>query len=82
MTEFEKFAIKDRGISSLNLHNYSKVVSSTPYILEEREMRVTQMDVFSRLMMDRIIFLGSGIDDHISNIIVAQLLFLQSVDEV
>ncbi len=80
MTEFEKFAIKDRGISSLNLHNYGNIVSSTPYILEEREMRVTQMDVFSRLMMDRIIFLGSGINDQISNIIVAQLLFLQSVD--
>lgn len=81
MTEFEKFAIKDRGISSLSLHNYGNIVSSTPYILEEREMRVTQMDVFSRLMMDRIIFLGSGIDDRISNIIVAQLLFLQSVDK-
>lgn len=50
----------------------------TPYILEEREMRVSQMDIFSRLMMDRIIFLGKGIDDHVANIVVGQLLFLDS----
>ena len=52
----------------------------TPYIIEERQMNVAQMDVFSRLMMDRIIFLGSGIDDQIANIVQAQLLFLESVD--
>jgi len=52
----------------------------TPYITEERELRVAQMDVFSRLMMDRIIFLGQAVDDNIANIIQAQLLFLQSAD--
>ena len=54
--------------------------SMTPYIIEERQLNVAQMDVFSRLMMDRIIFLGTGIDDHVANIITAQLLFLESVD--
>jgi len=54
--------------------------SLTPYIIEERQLNVAQMDVFSRLMMDRIIFLGTGIDDHVANIITAQLLFLESVD--
>jgi len=58
-----------------------KLVSSvTPYIIEERQLNVAQMDVFSRLMMDRIIFLGTGIDDYVANIIQAQLLFLESVD--
>jgi len=52
----------------------------TPYIMEERQMNVTQLDVFSRLMMDRIIFLGTGIDDQIANIVQAQLLFLESLD--
>ena len=76
--EFKKFAIKDQGISSLH---YDKIVSSvTPYIIEERQLNVAQMDVFSRLMMDRIIFLGTAIDDHVANIIQAQLLFLESVD--
>jgi len=76
--EFKKFAIKDQGISSMY---YDKIVSSvTPYIIEERQLNVAQMDVFSRLMMDRIIFLGTGIDDHVANIIQAQLLFLSSVD--
>ena len=60
---------------------YDKIVSSmTPYIIEERQMNVAQMDVFSRLMMDRVMFLGTGIDDQVANIIQAQLLFLQSVD--
>ncbi len=54
--------------------------SMTPYIIEERQLNVTQMDVFSRLMRDRIIFLGTGIDDQVANIVVAQLLFLESVD--
>ncbi|SNR71061.1 ATP-dependent Clp endopeptidase proteolytic subunit ClpP [Lutibacter flavus] len=76
--EFKKFATKDQGISSMY---YDKIVSSvTPYIIEERQLNVAQMDVFSRLMMDRIIFLGTGIDDYVANIIQAQLLFLESVD--
>ena len=76
--EFKDFAIKQQGISSMH---YDKIVSSvTPYIIEERQLNVAQMDVFSRLMMDRIIFLGTAIDDHVANIIQAQLLFLSSVD--
>jgi len=76
--EFKKFATKQQGISSMY---YDKLVSSvTPYIIEERQLNVAQMDVFSRLMMDRIIFLGTGIDDYVANIIQAQLLFLESVD--
>ncbi len=76
--EFKKYAVKDQGISSQYIHDYVKAV--TPYIIEERQLNVAQMDVFSRLMMDRIIFLGTGIDDQIANIIQAQLLFLESVD--
>lgn len=76
--EFEKYAKKHRGINSLYYHDYAKAL--TPYIIEERQMNVAQMDVFSRLMMDRIIFLGTGIDDQVANIIQAQLLFLESVD--
>ncbi len=76
--EFKKFAIKDQGINSMH---YDKIVSSmTPYILEERQMNVTQMDVFSRLMKDNIIFLGTGIDDHVANIVQAQLLFLANAN--
>lgn len=76
--EFEKYATKHHGINSLH---YDKLVSSvTPYIIEERQLNVAQMDVFSRLMMDRIIFLGTAINDHVANIIQAQLLFLESVD--
>lgn len=76
--EFRKYAIKHRGISSLYYDDYAKAM--TPYIIEERQLNVAQMDVFSRLMMDRIIFLGTGIDDQIANIIQAQLLFLESTD--
>lgn len=76
--EFKKFATKQQGISSMY---YDKMISSvTPYIIEERQLNVAQMDVFSRLMMDRIIFLGTAIDDYVANIIQAQLLFLESVD--
>ncbi|PCH74928.1 MAG: ATP-dependent Clp protease proteolytic subunit [Flavobacteriaceae bacterium] len=76
--EFKNYAIKHHGINSLH---YDTLQSSvTPYIIEERQLNVAQMDVFSRLMMDRIIFLGTGIDDHVANIIQAQLLFLESVD--
>lgn len=76
--EFKKYATGHHGISSMY---YDKIVSSmTPYIIEERQLNVAQMDVFSRLMMDRIIFLGTGINDQVANIIQAQLLFLESVD--
>ena len=76
--EFKKFATQHQGINSMY---YDKLVSSvTPYIIEERQLNVAQMDVFSRLMMDRIIFLGTAIDDYVANIIQAQLLFLESVD--
>ena len=77
--EFKKYATKHHGISSIHVDSYIES-SMTPYIIEERQLNVAQMDVFSRLMMDRIIFLGTGIDDHVANIITAQLLFLESVD--
>lgn len=77
--EFKKFATKHAGINSMHLGNYIES-SLTPYIIEERQLNMTQMDVFSRLMMDRIIFLGTGINDQVANIINAQLLFLESVD--
>lgn len=76
--EFKKYAIKNQYISSLNFEKY--VSSLTPYITEERKLNVAQMDVFSRLMMDRIIFIGTPIDDLVANIVQAQLLFLESVD--
>src|SRR5210317_45395 len=81
--EFEKFAIKDQGINSMY---YNKIISSmypvglTPNIIEERQMNVAVFDVFSRLMMDRIIFMGTAINDQVANIIQAQLLFLESTD--
>src|ERR671920_18433 len=80
--EFEKYAVKDHGISSATLHNFQQhqVTSLTPYIIEERPLNVASMDVFSRLMMDRIIFLGEGINDYVANIVTAQLLFLESTD--
>ncbi len=80
--EFRKYAINHRNISSNTFDSYAKsgINNVTPYIIEERQLNVTQMDVFSRLMMDRVIFLGTGIDDQVANIIQAQLLFLQSLD--
>jgi ATP-dependent Clp protease protease subunit len=84
--EFRKYAVGHCHVQSLHMDSYiSKTESSitasmTPYITEERELRVAQMDVFSRLMMDRIIFLGAAVDDNVANIIQAQLLFLQSTD--
>jgi len=81
--EFEKFAIKDQGVSSTY---YDKIINSmvpvglTPNIIEERQMNAVAMDVFSRLMMDRIIFMGTAINDQVANIIQAQLLFLESTD--
>lgn len=77
--EFKKYATKHLGISSMHMEHYIES-SLTPYIIEERQLNMTQMDVFSRLMMDRIIFLGTGINDQVANIINAQLLFLESVD--
>jgi ATP-dependent Clp protease, protease subunit len=80
--EFEKYAIKHRGISSNTLNDYNKyeVTNLTPNIIEERPMNVAVMDVYSRLMMDRIIFLGYPINDEVANIVIAQLLFLDSTD--
>jgi len=77
--EFKKYATKHLGLNSMSVDHYIES-SMTPYIIEERPMNMTQMDVFSRLMMDRIIFLGTGINDQVANIINAQLLFLESVD--
>src|SRR5215475_9043630 len=80
--EFEQFAIKHRGISSNTLYDYQKhqVTDLTPNIIEERPMNIAVMDVYSRLMMDRIIFLGYPINDEVANIVTAQLLFLESTD--
>lgn len=81
-SEFEKYATGHMGISSLKLHDFNSLATSyiNPTIIEERQLNVAQMDVFSRLMMDRIIFLGVPIYDDAANIIQAQLLFLESVD--
>ncbi|MGB0789284.1 MAG: ATP-dependent Clp endopeptidase proteolytic subunit ClpP [Marinirhabdus sp.] len=81
--EFKKFAIKDQGISSTYYHRIMSAMyptALTPNIIEERQMNAVAMDVFSRLMMDRIIFLGTGINDQVANIVQAQLLFLESTD--
>lgn len=81
--DFGKFAADRLGISSLTLHRYASVYNNSyisPTIIEERQLNVASMDVFSRLMMDRIIFLGLPIDDYVANIIQAQLLYLDSSD--
>lgn len=80
--DFRKFAMDRTGISSLALEDVVRAQNQylNPYILEERQLNVTQMDVFSRLMMDRIIFLGTEIDDYTANTLQAQLLYLDSVD--
>ena len=82
MNDFEKFASKGRGISPMTLSRYASLQDAyiNPTITEERKLNVAQMDVFSRLMMDRIVFLGVPIDDDVANIIMAQLLFLASTD--
>jgi len=79
--EFEKFAMSE-GISSLKLDYYKKQVESslTPYILEERELRVTQMDIFSRLMMDRILWVAGPVNDQMATVVHKQLMFLDSVE--
>ncbi len=80
--EFEKFAKSRQGISSMTMHRFYSIYGAyiNPTIIEERQLNVAAMDVFSRLMMDRIIFLGVPIDDDVANIIQAQLLYLDSVD--
>ena len=82
LDDFGKFARSKRGVSSLSLHKYNSIYGSyiSPTIIEERQLNVASMDVFSRLMMDRIIFLGLPIDDYVANIIQAQLLYLDSAD--
>ena len=81
-SEFEKYAVKHRGLSSNTLNSYAShlVTALTPNIIEERPMNVAVMDVYSRLMMDRIIFLGYPINEEVANIVTAQLLFLDSTD--
>lgn len=81
-TDFAGFARSERGVSTMTLWDYQSAVNAyiNPTVIEERRMNVAQMDVFSRLMMDRIIFLGVAIDDDVANIITAQLLFLESLD--
>jgi len=86
-SEFRKYAVKHRRIGSQHVDGFISRAESrlmptnlTPYIVEERQLNVAQMDVFSRLMMDRIIFLGDGVNDQVANIVQAQLLFLQSTD--
>ena len=81
-SEFEKYAVKHRGISSNTLDSYNKhsVTALTANVIEERPMNIAVMDVYSRLMMDRIIFLGYPINDEVANIVTAQLLFLDSTD--
>jgi ATP-dependent Clp protease protease subunit len=82
--DYQQFGIyaKDKGISSLGLHYHNQKIedSLTPYVLEERQMNVTQIDVFSRLMLERIIWVAGGVDDHMSTIVQAQLMFLDSLD--
>lgn len=79
--EFRKFAIKDQGISGTTFDDYGHYIDNmTRSVIEERPTNFREIDVFSRLIMDRIIFLGMQVDDNISNIITAQLLFLESVD--
>ncbi len=80
--DFKKYATKHLGINSLALDQYTSVTNSyiSPTIIEERQLNVASMDVFSRLMMDRIIFLGLPIDDYVANVIQAQLLYLESAD--
>jgi ATP-dependent Clp protease protease subunit len=81
MNDFQKYALRHAGISSSTMHRYSSMYNSiTPYILEERQLNVQTLDVFSRLMMERIIFLGTPIYDEVANIIQAQLLYLDSTD--
>ncbi len=80
--EFRKYAVKHKGMSGLAIDQYmaATINGLTPNVIEERQLNATAIDVFSRLMMDRIIFLGTAIDDYVANVVTAQLLFLQSSD--
>lgn len=80
--EFEKYYVKHLGKGSLDIYNYSNNIESslTPYILEERELRATQIDIFSRLMRDRLLWVAGGVDDRMSTVVQAQLMFLDSVE--
>lgn len=80
--DFKKYITKHRGVSSMTFSNYTSVLNGyiSPTIIEERQLNVASMDIFSRLMMDRIIFLGTPINDDVANIIMGQLLYLESVD--
>jgi ATP-dependent Clp protease protease subunit len=81
--EFEKYAVRHLGLNSLTLHDYTSQINNgyfTPNIIEERQLNAVAMDVFSRLMMDRMIFLGVPIYSDVANILIAQLLFLDSID--
>lgn len=88
VNEFKEYAIKHMGVSSLNFYHWEQLqeklyganASLTPYILEEREMRVTQMDIFSRMMMDRIIWLAGPVNDRMSTVVQAQLMFLDNIE--
>lgn len=81
--EFQNYYVNHLGKGSLDLYNYSTRIESsmTPYILEEREMRVTQMDIFSRLMRDRLLWVAGPVDDRMSTVVQAQLMFLDSTDK-
>jgi ATP-dependent Clp protease protease subunit len=81
--EFRKYATKHHGLSSIYVDDYldKNITNLTPNIIEERTMNIGVLDVFSRLMKDRIIFMGTGIDDYVANVIMAQLLFLESADK-
>jgi len=81
--EFEKYAMSDHGVSSMNMHYAKQQIenSMTPYVLEEREMRATQIDIFSRLMMDRLLWVAGPVNDNMSTIVQAQLMFLDSVEK-
>lgn len=80
--EFQNYAVKHKGMNSMHLEKYidTTIKNFTPYIIEERPLNIQAIDVFSRLMMDRIIFLGSPVDDYVAGVIQAQLLFLESAD--
>jgi len=81
--EFKKYAMSDHNLSSMNLHYAQQQIESsmTPYILEEREMRMTQMDIFSRLMRDRILWVAGGVNDNMSTVVQAQLMFLDNASK-
>jgi len=80
--EFQKYAMSDHNVSSSKLNYYEKQIenSMTPYILEEREMRATQIDIFSRLMMDRLLWVAGPVNDNMSTVVQAQLMFLDKLD--